>query len=257
MPRTLLARSLEPIVAILWLLLLAASLWLALVWLAPINAATLGFSMEENAQPPRHAAFLTALALLAQNADLIWLALALVNLHLLITATNGITPARAWLTFTAGSAFLLGCLNNTTHIPFGGMAYGHGLGAKLLGVPIGWPLLWAVLVISAREALLWAKPRLSHTCVALLSATIVLATIANLEPTARHARGWWDWYLHTPRNPTTVHPWAWLAWLIWPLLVLYSMREKNVVAGAAPRTARPLIILAILNTIALLARLRA
>ena len=75
MSRSLLSRSLEPLVAILWGLFLAASVWLAVVWLAPINGPALGFSMEENAPLPPNAAFLAAVLLLAQNADLIWLGL--------------------------------------------------------------------------------------------------------------------------------------------------------------------------------------
>lgn len=256
MHRSLLSRSLEPIVAILWGLLIAASVWLAVVWLVPINATTLGFSMVEGAPPPANADFLSAVALLAQNADLIWLGLAVVNLHLMITATNGLRSARAWLGFTAGSAFVLGWLNTSSRLPFGAMAFGEGLGGKLLGVPLGWPLLWATLIIAAREAVLWARPRLGHAKVSLASALIVLATIANVEPAARHLRGWWDWFLDTPRNPSGVHLWAWAAWLVWPWFVVFSMREKDVIAGVAPRTVRPVIILAVLNAIALAARFR-
>ncbi len=256
MPRTLLSRSLEPLVAILWGLLIAASVWLAVVWLAPINEVTLGFSHQEGAEPPPNAGFRTAVLLLARNADLLWLGLAVVNLHLVVTAANGIGSARAWLGFTAGSAFVLGVLNITTHLPFGGMSFGSGLGGKFLGVPLGWPLLWTAIIIAAREAVLWMKPRLSHALVSLYSALLVLATIANLEPTARHTRGWWDWYLDTPRNVSGVHVWAWAAWFLWPWLVLFSMRERDVVSAAAPRTVRPLAILIVLNTVALIARFR-
>ncbi len=256
MPRTLLSRSLEPLVAILWGLLIAASVWLAVVWLAPINDVMLGFFYHEGAVPPPNAGLRTAVLILAQNADLLWLGLAVVNLHLVVTAANGIRSARAWLGFTAGSAFVLGVLNITTHLPFGGMSFGSGLGGKFLGVPIGWPLLWTAIIIAAREAVLWMKPRLSHAMVSLYSALLVLATIANLEPTARHTRGWWDWFIDTPRNASGVHAWAWAAWFLWPWLVLFSMRERDVVSASAPRTVRPMVILIVLNTVALIARFR-
>lgn len=252
----MLSRSLEPLVAILWGLLIAASVWLAVVWLVPVNEVTLGFFHHEGAVPPPNVGLRTAVLLLAQNADLLWLGLAVVNLHLVVTAANGIRSARAWLGFTAGSAFVLGVLNTTTHLPFGGMSFGSGLGGKFLGVPIGWPLLWTAVIIAAREAVLWMKPRLSHAAVSLYSAVLVLATIANLEPTARHNRGWWDWYLDTPRNISGVHVWAWVAWFLWPWLVLFSMRERDVVSAAAPRTVRPMLILIVLNTVALIARFR-
>jgi hypothetical protein len=256
MARSFLGRSLEPIVAILWGLFLAASVWLALVWLAPISYTTLGFSMVPDAPLPANAEFRAAILLFAQNADLIWMGLAVVNLHLVITSSNGLATARAWLGFAAGSAFLLGWLNVTTRIPFGGMAFGEGLGGKFLGVPVGWPLLWAAVVIAAREGVLWFRPRLSHARVSFASALVVFATIANVEPSARHARSWWDWFLDSPRNPSGVHAWAWIAWFLWPWLVVFSMREKNVISGSGPRSVRPVIVVAVLNVVALLARFR-
>jgi hypothetical protein len=256
MPRSIISRALEPLVAILWGLFIAASVWFALVWIAPIDAVTLGFKFEPDAPPPPNAAFLSAVLLLAQNADIIWLAFAVVNLHLVVTTTNGLASARAWLGFTAGSAFLLGWLNVTTRIPFGGMAFGSGLGGKFLGVPVGWPLLCAALIIAAREAVLWIRPRASHAAVSAIAAVIVFATLANLEPTARHTRAWWDWFAESPRNPSGIHPWTWAAWFLWPWLILFAMREKDVVSAVTPRTAKPFIILAVLNVVALIARFR-
>ncbi len=256
MPRSLLSRSLEPLVSILWGLFIAASVWLAIVWLAPINAATLGFLRDEGAPALSNVPLRTAVLLLAQNADLIWLGFAVVNLHLVIAASSGLVAARAWLACTAGSALLLGWLNVKTRLPFGGMAFNDGLGTKLFGVPLGWPLLWATLVIAAREAVLWARPRMSHAGVSGLSAIVIFATLLNVEPTARHHRGWWDWFLESPRNPSGVHLAAWAAWLIWPWLVVFFMREKEVALGVAPRSVRPAVILAVLNGIALAARFR-
>ncbi len=256
MARTLISRSLEPLVAILWGLFIAVSLWFAVVWLAPIDAVTLGFKLEPDAPPPPNAEFLSALLLLAHNADIIWLAFAVVNLHLVITTTNGLASARAWLGFTAGSAFLLGWLNVTTQIPFGGMAFGSGFGGKFLGVPVGWPLLWATLIIAAREAVLWVRPRMSHAAVSALAALLVFITLANLEPSVRHTRGWWDWFADSPRNPSNIHPWTWAAWFLWPWLILFAMREKDVVSSVTPRTPKPFIILTVLNAVALIARFR-
>jgi hypothetical protein len=256
MPRSLLARSLEPLVAILWGLFFASSAWLAVVWLGPVTPTSLGFSLQPGAPPPPNADFRTAFLLFAQNADLIWMSLAVVNLHLLVTKANGLATARAWLAFTAGSAFLLGWLNVTTRIPFGAMAFGEGLGGKVFGVPIGWPLLWAAVVIAARESVLWLRPKLSHAAVSFASALVVFTTIANVEPTARHLRGWWDWFIDIPRNASGVHAWAWVAWFFWPWLVVFCMREKDVVAGAGPRSVRPAIILGMLNFVALVAHYR-
>ena len=53
-------RALEPLVAILWGLFIAASVWFALVWIGPIDAVTLGFKFEPDAPPPPNAAFMPA-----------------------------------------------------------------------------------------------------------------------------------------------------------------------------------------------------
>jgi hypothetical protein len=254
MPRSLLARSLEPLVAILWGLLLAWTVWVAAVWILGIGPAWLGLAGAE--QPPPNEDLRKALLLLAENADVAWLVLAVMNLHLVVTDAYGLRSARAWLGFTAGSAFLLGLLNDRLGAPFGWMAFGGSLGLRLAGVAVGWLLLWSVLVMSARETVLWARPRASHAVVAALTAAIVLLTMANIESPARFVRGWWIWHAGEARNPVPMSAWAWAAWLVWPWLTAFAMREKDVAASVVGRSVRPMLILLLLNAIALGTRCR-
>ena len=255
MPRTLASRSLEPLVAILWGLFLMWTAWLAAVWIAPIGASSLGFGPGDPTPP--NADLHRAVLLMAQHADVAWLALALMNLHLVVMNAHGLATARLWLALCAGGAFLLGMVNARTGFPFGWLSFGEALGAAPFGVAIGWVLLFAVVVLGARGAVLWARPRSSHSCVTILTAVVVVLTMLNVEWPARAIRGWWFWHSGATRGIAPV-PWTnWAAWFVCPLLAAFALREKDVISGVAARSAKPAVILALLNVIALAARVRA
>ena len=255
MPRSLVSRSLEPLVAVLWGVFLVWTAWLAVVWIAPVGANALGF--VEGAPAPPNADLRGAVLLLANHADLIWLVLAVMNLHLVLTRAHGLQTARAWLAFSAGGALALGALNVRTGLPFGRLYFGEALGPKGFGVPSGWLLLWAVLVMSAREVVLRLRPRTSHAGVAAVTAVLVLLTVINIEWPARFIRGWWVWQSADARSPSGV-PWMnWAAWFAAPWLMAFAMREKTVLSGVASRSWKPVVFLASVNAIALAARLRA
>ncbi len=247
MSRSLVARSLEPLVAVLWGVFLVWTAWLAVVWILPVGATALGF--VEGGPPPPNADLRSATRLLANYADVIWLVLAIMNLHLVLTRAHGLGTTRAWLAFSAGGALVLGMLNARTGLPFGRLYFGETLGPKRLGVTLGWLLLWPALVLSAREIVLRLQPRASHAAVAFGSAVLVLLTMLNLEWPARFLRGWWIWQSGIP----WMH---WPAWFIGPWLMAFAMREKSVLSGMGTRSLKPLVILAGLNAVALLARLR-
>lgn len=241
-------------VAILWGLFLAWSVWVAAVWVIGIGPAWLGFSVET--PHPADEDLRKAVLLLADNADVAWLVLAMMNLHLVITNTHGLPTARAWLGFTTGSAFMLGWINAHLGVPFGWLAFGGTLGMRLAGVAVGWLLAWSVLVMSAREAVIWARPKAGHGTVAALAAVAVFVTMVNLEEPARFVRGWWVWHAGDPRTAARMPWWGWCAWLIWPWLTAFAMREKSVASAAAKRSVRPMAILLVLNGIALATRIR-
>ncbi len=252
MSRSLVSRSLEPLVAVLWGVFIAWTVWLAVVWIAPIGTEELGFVVGSPAPP--NADLRRAVLLLAENADLAWLALAVMNLHFVLMRAHGLRITRVWLALCAGGGLVLGALNMKTGVLFGALQFGTALGMKLLGVPLGWVLLWAVLVTAAREAVLWMRPRASHRAVAMLTAAIVLLTVFNLEWPARSMRGWW--VRPDPAGNLGV-PWQnWFSWALGAGLLSFAMREKDVLSGVAARSFQPVAILAAMNAIALAARLR-
>jgi hypothetical protein len=254
MPRSLLARSLEPLAAVLWGVLLLWSVWVAVVWAMPVGAVSLGF-IPGAAQPP-DADLRQAVLLLARHADVAWFSLAVMNLHLVLTGANGLRVARSWLGLACGGAMVLGLANARLGLPFGRLYWGETLGVQVLGVPLGWVLLSPALVMSARESALWARPRASHSAVAAMTAVLVFLTMLNLEWPARFIRGWWVWRSADPHTPASA-PWMhWVAWFVLPGLLAFAMREKTVVAVVAPRSLKPVFILAMLNAIALITRVR-
>jgi hypothetical protein len=269
MSRSLLARPLEPLVAISWGVLLVWTAWMAAVWMIPVNHHSLklpfdaptGWSseatsyVEDRPQPP-YADLRRAVLVLAKNAELAWLALALIQLHLAVISTNGVNTARTWLAIAAGGAFLLGAATHAFGIPFGWMFFSKVLGSQLLGVPLGWLLLWVVLLIAAREAILRIHPRAGHLLLTSLAAGAVLLTMVNLNPVAENVRAWWVWHAGDIHRPATAPWWSWIAWFASAWAMLFLMREKSVAAAAAHRSVKPLVILLLLNFAAFATHLR-
>jgi hypothetical protein len=249
MSRSALARSLGPFAAILWGIFLGWSAWLAAVWGLHIGPVWLGFSAMPEALPPRNADLRKAILLLAENADLIWLVLATANLHLHLSLTHGLSTARRWLLTTSITALLLGVVEARFGVPFGGIIFYQPLGARLLGVPAGWLLLWAVLTLAAREAALKIRPRASHAAASALAGALAFLTTAALLAPALALRAWWSY------RAGAMPLWAWAAWFAVPCALAFSLREKNILTASAPRSWKPLIVLLVLNAIALLARL--
>jgi hypothetical protein len=268
MRRSLLAQSLEPLVAISWGLFLIWSVWLGLVWTLGISQQWLGLpiaqsadwgagtaALVQDAPPPPHADLRRAVLVLADHAELAWFSLALIQIHLHVIASNGVNTARTWLGIAVGGAFLLAAANRAFGVPFGWMHFSPVMGAQFLGVPLGWLLLWAVLLIGSREAVARVWRRGSHGAVAAAGAAVVVLTLANLHPIAREGRAWWFWHTGSVREPAATPWWFWLSCGLAAWVLLWLIRERTVLAGAAERSAKPLVILGLLNLAALAARI--
>ena len=162
MPRSLVSRSLEPLVAVLSGVFLLWTAWLAVVWIVPVGSGELGF--VAGSPPPPNPELRRAILLLAENADTVWLALAVMNLHRVLTHRYGLRVTRAWLLLSAGGGFALGVLNVKTGVLFGKMQFGAGLGKQLFGVALGWVLLRCSGCARAQATRLRQRPRRCSCC---------------------------------------------------------------------------------------------
>jgi hypothetical protein len=126
----------------------------------------------------------------------------------------------------------------------------------LLGVPVGWVLLWAVIIISAREGILRLRPRLSHLALTGWTAAATVLTFLNLEPIAGGSRGWWHWHGGQIVDLVGFRWWTPLGWLGCAWGIAFLLRERTVASAAARRSLRPIILLGIINTLALASHFR-
>ncbi len=248
MPRSVVARSLEPLAASLWGIFLAWTALLAVAWIGAVDE----FWLKANVS---NTGLCDALVMLFNSAMPAWLTLGLVNVHLAISRAEGLTTARRWLGLLLGLSLLLGVLTVQAGVPFGGLHFTAQLGVRLIGVPVGWALLWALLVIGAREVVLWLRPRASHGATALAGGVMVTLTFVNLEPLAQRWF-WWMWYREKLIIAATV-PWhAPLAACAFAVALGWLLREMSIVPRTRRRSRKPAIIFFILNALAIATHLR-
>lgn len=254
--------------AISWGLFIAWSVWLAAVWFFGINQQWLGLpignpgnwqdaaGLVQDAPMPPNADLRWAVLALATHAELAWLALALIQVHLHVMSVNGVNTSRVWLGIAVGGAFMLAAVNHATGIPFGYLNFRPVLGAQLLNVPLGWLLLWVVLAIGSREAVLALWPKASHGKLSIAAAALVGLTMLNLHTVARDMRAWWYWHNGDLRQVIKTPWWFLPSWTLAAWFLIFLMREQSVARASAARSWRPVIVIAILNAAALLAHAR-
>jgi len=181
-----------------------------------------------------------ALAWLLRQFDLIWIVLAFANLYLFTVRTDGLAAARRWFAILLGSTFFLACLNAATGFPFGDCFYSQRLGIKFFGwVPVGLPLFWTVVILSAFHAarLLVAKTRpLSPAAMAAVVGSLTGLTAWNLEKIALLRHYW--------RGESWFPVWGLVGFLLY-----FTLRGGRVAPVPLPQ---PLIILGAFNFVFLL-----
>jgi hypothetical protein len=261
MSRSLLTRSLEPLAASLWGLFLGWTVLLAWVWLMAIDAEWVRREVSNEGLKK-------ALEALVKTVVPAWLGLAAAVMHLTFSRAEGMSTARRWLWLVLAGGFALGLLARNFEVPFGsihfmpfvsldhkGQSEGYGpLGPYLLGVPIGWALLWFVLVAGARELVLWFFPRASHGAATRAGGVLVALTFLNLEPLAHGWRWrWWFWY-EGKWNVAASPQWAII--LVAALALSWLLRQTSVAPRVPQRSRKPAIIFLIFNLLLLAAHLR-
>jgi hypothetical protein len=230
-----------------WPLFLACSVLLAVVWIGGVGEGS--FAGIANAD------LRAALAWSARGIDVLWLALAAAAAYFALVRTEGLAVARRWATLVLGVSFLLAVASVLTRWPLGAVFFPENLGWKLGPVPLGWPLLWLVVVVGAREAVLRWRPRAAHHTVALLAGVLCLATAVNLDPLAWKFRVWWLWHpadLAAPAHPPLR---SFAVWLLGGAALAWAMRSPHLVPRVRSRPWPPLLALLLLNAVALLTHL--
>ena len=249
MSRSTLSRSLEPLAAALWGIFLAWTVLLAAVWVGGVDAAWLQTNLG-------HAELRLTAEALVQSVVPTWLALAVANMHLSLTRAEGLRTARRWLFLTLVAALALGILARARDLPFGPFDFKDSLGPRLLGVPIGWTLLWFVLVAGARELVLWVRPRLGHRLTVLASTVLVGLSLATLQPLVAHEREGFRFWLFGRLGEPDVVPWyAPVAAVAFAGALGWFMREMRLFSGTQ-RSRRPAVTFLILNALLLATALR-
>lgn len=247
---SLVLRSLEPLVAGLWIFFVLISLTVAVVWSCGIGEGSLERSVSD---PNLRAALVWMLA----HLDLAWITLAAANVYFRLVETIGLATARGWALLIFSSVIGIAWMSVMTGFPFGAIRYGDPLSLKLGPVPLGLPMFWFSIIIGAREALLRFWPRLPQGSLALGVGALAFLTDLNLEPLAAKWRGFWFWRASAPTLPPLFDAplTGSLAWGVLACLITLALREKSVLTSAQKRTWQPAATLAIFHTVFLLSHL--
>jgi uncharacterized membrane protein len=221
---SLLYRSIEPLIQALWPIFLGWSgVMVALWWL--------GDSCVESVGNPGLRA---AVAFIVRSADAAWLLLGALNLYLDLAAREGIARARTVALGIFGVALAIAWASVATAYPLGSVVYTSRLGARLGPVPLGWLLLWFVVVLGGKAFISRVWPKLSHTALSLAVGFVAFLTSFNLDPLA--VQNYATWFAVS----------AALAWLI---------RDQNVAATRSTNR-RPALVIVIVNLVFLTGHLR-
>jgi uncharacterized membrane protein len=233
-----LARSLEPLISALWILFL--------VWTVITGALWLGG--DQFAESITNTGLRSAVAVLIKSADTLWLVLAVANLYLHFAEREGLARARLVALTIAATAAAVAAGSAATGFPLGAVFYTARLGMRLGGVPLGWPLLWIVVILSGRELAARLFPKLRHEALALVTGGWALLTDLNLEPVATKVRFYWFWHLpgsHLPSPPLWRN---YLTWFVVAAILAWFIRDHRLTSPAPPSW-RPAIVLLLVNSV--------
>ena len=242
---SLLARGIEPLVNALWTFFL--------VWTAIVVGLWLGG--ETHLPQIANSGLRSAAIALASASDPIWLFLASANLYSLRLEREGLTRTRILALVIFAVAAMIAACSAWTSYPLGTVLYPAHLGRKIGPVPVGWVLLWFVVVVSGRALAGKLLPRARHETVAVCTGVLALLTDLNLEPIATKVRLYWFCYIagtHVPSPPLWRN---YLTWVVAATALSWFAREQKV-APATRESWRSALVIIIFNAVLILAHLR-
>lgn len=247
-PQSPLSRGLEPLYHALWPIFLGWSVVAALFWGGLIQAEQ--FAAISNT------GLRDTLSFLARSADVIWLVLGTVLVYFAIATKAGLGLARQWALIILSTAAIIAVASTKWGYPMGYILFTQSLGLKLGPVPLGWPLLWFVLLVSARDLTAKVLPRASHWQLAAGTGLLLLLTSLNLEPVVTHSRYFWFWYHSGSPLPTTAS-WSYFAtWALVGGLLALGLPRLRIAVEIRKRTWKEVAPFLIFNSFCLLSHLR-
>jgi len=246
----LILRWLHPLKGGLWFLFILWTAGIAVIW-----TWNIGDRQVENAIG--NTDLRLTVEWLIRIGDIAWITLAAVSIHGSIAESQGLGAARRWALIVCGGGMAVAAASVLTGYPLGPIRYGTALGMKLGPIPCGAPLLWFVLVVGARAAVLRAFPRAGNPSVAGAAGALILLADINLEPAASKLRGFWFWVANPPSLPPVFAPpmMNYAAWLVFGALFAWMLREDRAVPDSRSRSWRPVIVFGLFNAVFLLARI--
>jgi hypothetical protein len=234
------ARFLASLVTLVTPLFIACTVLVLLVWGFGIGDGVLASPRFERSLP--NPDLRKALGVMARGIDSAWLTLGAVASYLALVRVEGLAAARRWGLLLVGGSLAIGLSSVLWGLPLGPIHFSSNLGWKLGLLPIGWPFLWFSVVVGAREVVLRALPRLSHSLVALLTGFLCMAFDVLMEPVAWKYRAWWLWYparLDAPVMPPLT---AYATWLVAGAAFAFLMRSPHIVPRVRVRPLSPLFV---------------
>ena len=245
-PPPLLARALEPLISAVWLFFVVWSVVVAVLWMGGEQAVP--FIANDGLR--------AAAMVVVKASDTLWLLLAAASLYLNLAAEHGLARARVLALTIVVVAGVIAASSTATDYPLGSVVYTTRLGMKLGPVPLGWPLLWFVVVVGGRELAALIFPRASHAWLALLTGAGGLLMDLNLEAIATKFRLFWFWYVSGTHQPASPLWRNYAVWFIATGALAWLLREPSV-AAPRPSSRRPAMVFVIVNLLLLVGHLRA
>jgi uncharacterized membrane protein len=191
-----------------------------------------------------------ALIGIVSAADAIWISLAAINVYIFLAQSEGLSTARRWALIVLGASAALTWFNAATGYLFGPQTYTSLLGWKFGRVlPFGVPLLWFVVLLGSRFAMLRTFPQAKVWAISAGAALLSLLTDLNLEPVAWKVRAYWIWYpldFAPPSHPPLQN---YAAWFAAAFAISYALGENKKTAVRHDIGIRPTMILVLLNTL--------